>query len=120
MKIYLKDIYPTQFVYEYLPKVIIKYFLENMNKYKKEIEKYLQSKYNITINQFINVMSKSFKIVKYGRLYIISISNNYIDNIMRIIDYGNSEFKGLNLFNKSARKIEDSVYSLYLKYHFMK
>lgn len=120
MKLYLKDIYPTQFVYEYVPKIIVGYFLEKMNKNKKEIETFLKTNFKITINQLANLIYKSLSIRKFGNLYIISIGNNYIDNIVRTLDYGNSDFKGLNLFDSSIRRIQQNIYSFYLRYTYMK
>lgn len=119
MKLYISQSFPFQFVSEFIPKVLIKYFKEKMSDCKVIIEDYLKSKFNMTLNKFLNLITSSLVATKYGNLYIISINNEYVDSLMRTIDYGNSEFKGLNIFNSSLKKVEKNIKSLYTYYEYL-
>lgn len=119
MKIYISQNFPEDFVYHYIPKVLIKFFLQKMKPNVKTIDEFLLSNYKINHIQLINLISKSIVIRKYGNLYIITIGNDYVSEIMRVIDYGNSNIKGLNIFNYCSKRVQDKVMSLYTKYQFI-
>lgn len=119
MKLYISQSFPFQFVSEFIPKVLIKYFKEKMKDSKVIIEDYLKSKFHLTLTKFLNLITSSLVATTYGNLYIISINNEYVDSLMRTIDYGNSEFKGLNIFNSSLKKVEQNIKSLYTYYAYL-
>ena len=49
MKLYISQSFPFQFVSEFIPKVLIKYFKEKMKDSKVIIEDYLKSKFHLPL-----------------------------------------------------------------------
>lgn len=108
MKIYLSDKLGKNFIFEYIPTFLYKMFLSEIYKYKDKIEQLLKEE-KLTLKDFKEKLKTNFTIKKFGNYYIISIKQNDIERIMRIIDYGKIGFKGLNIFNKTFKYTTDNL-----------
>ena len=93
-------------------------------KYKR-MNKYLKDNFKTTIEDVIQLLSKKgFKFGKVKSLYSISVNYNIIesnsqlklDTLIRLIDYGNVDIKGINLINSAVEYACDNVLNIYRAY----
>lgn len=114
----VSSIESEEFNYKILPTLIYKTLITKYNKLVKRkrvgnMNNYLKEHYNLTIEDII----KRAKTVvnNRGNQFIISIEQNEtingtpIETLIRLIDFGNMNIKGLNLFNAAFRFVENKL-----------
>lgn len=131
MKI-ITDIKDSQFVSETLPRLVKVYVMDNLNKMHRlkqdlEMRKHLKKNYNLDLNEICSNIDKYLKVIEYTDAHhlveidstqTIGDSNYNIDTIIRLIDYGNSDVKGLSLVNETMKYIQSELadfYTMYMK-----
>ena len=124
MIIYFKDILDEEFVKDFVPKIII-IRASNFIKRKNTImmNEYLRKKFDISLEDVINQLKFSFN--QYNNMYSLSINANIYENksheklisLVKLIDSGNLEVKGLNIINSSMYYVKENLKGLYALYN---
>lgn len=123
MTIYLKDIYDDNFVKVYLPiltVMLIKYYASMKN--LKPINDYLKKNYQITVDDVLDSIKLSFN--KCNNVCSLSIDNNIIEPksqekviaLVKLIEYGNLDVKGLHVVDSTFRYIQSHLKEIYTTY----
>ena len=125
MIIYLKDIVNENFI-RLIPKFIIRRILDLISKNKYvAMQEYLKENYEISIEDVVSqLMKKGFSYSKVKDLYIVRIDDNIKENksqeklssLIRLIDYGNLDIRGVNLIKSSIEYIKDNILNIYRIY----
>ena len=126
MTIILKDIVNDNFI-RLIPKIIINKVVSLIvdNKYSA-MQEYLKENYDITLEDIITQLAtKGFSYSKVKDLYIIRINDNIkeeksqekLSTLVRLIDYGNRDVRGINLINASLEYIKNNLLNIYRYYH---
>lgn len=126
MKIY-SDIKSEEFNYEIVPYLIIKVITKiyNVSVYKgicKNMDNYLKENYKLTIKEIIGHLRECIKVSKENNKYLIQIDPNKIikgyrvELLLRLIDYGNSSVKGINLIKRAEEYIKPKLGVFYMFY----
>ena len=124
MAIYVSNDVDINFVKTTVKEYYLMYLnscLNNRNK-KAQIESmndYLKDNYEVDIktifkeiinNILITTQDKDYKLTVNGNVFV----NNYnLDMLMRLVDYGNAEIRGLHIFNKAEKYIQDKLQALF-------
>jgi len=121
----VSSIESEEFNYRILPTLLYKTLVTKYNKLVKRkrvgnMNNYLKDNYNITLEDII----KRSKIVvnDRGNQFVISIEQNEtingipIETLIRLIDFGNMDIKGLNLFNSTFRYVESRLGTFFRYY----
>lgn len=122
MTIYLKDIANENFI-RIIPQFIIRrvFDLINKNKYVA-MQEYLKEHYKISIEDIVEQLAlKGFSYNKVKDLYIIRINDNIeeskskekLSTLIRLVDYGNLDIRGIHLINSSIEFIKDNLLNIY-------
>ena len=124
MIIYFKDILDEEFVKDFVPKIII-IRASNFIKRKNTImmNEYLRKNFDISLEDVINQLKFSFN--QYNNMYSLSINANIYENksheklisLVKLIDSGNLEVKGLNIINSSMYYVKENLKGLYALYN---
>ena len=86
------------------------------------MKEYLLKYYGVVLEEVLKDIHNKFIVNKNGNYSIIEVSptikvNDYLyDNIVRLIDYGNVEVKGLHLVDESMKNIQSQLYVIYNLY----
>lgn len=87
--------------------------LSNMNKY-------LSDNYQIDVMMLLNAVANNTLITTQGEDYKLTVNENVIvvknytlGLLMRLVDYGNTEIRGLNIFNKAEKYIQERLQSIF-------
>lgn len=125
MTIFIKDIASENFV-RFIPRFIIKRVIDKVNENKYVVmQDYLHEHYNIGIEDVINqLMLNGFSFSKVKSSFIIRINDNIkeirsqekLSTLIRLIDYGNREVRGVNLINSSIDFIKSNLLNIYRIY----
>ena len=132
MKPIVTGIKDKEFVHEVIPKIISSVLLEKLSTPKylpsvQQMSEYIGKYYGVNL-KVLCIAIKSYLSIseqQNGSHNIALDENRLVDNtsysvgfIARIIDYGNMDIKGIDLFKSTFDKVEKSlteVYKLYLK-----
>lgn len=85
---------------------------------------YLLDEYKITVKDILDEIKGNILVSKSGDKYNVFVDNNikmgelFVDNLMRLVDNGNMEIKGLHLFDTAFKYVEkriDIFYNYYMK-----
>lgn len=123
MIIYFRDIFDEDFIENVVPEIIISRVKSLASKPNAQrMNEYLRKYFNLTINEVIDQVQ--FKINKYGNVYSLAIDNVAVEkktkdklmSYVHLIDFGNIEVKGLNMFNSSMNYIKDNLKEIYRYY----
>lgn len=96
------------------------YKLKQLNK----LISYLESNFKLNLNEILNFLLNNLHIYTVGRKTQITINNELkikdinLDMLIRLIDYGNIEVKGIFLIKKCFEEIQSelrTLYKIYLK-----
>lgn len=126
MIIYFKDILDEEFIHKFVPQVIrSRALLLAKKRNTTQMNEYLKKNFNITIEEVIKQIR--FSINHYSNIYSLAINNNIYEektnekviSLVKLIDYGNLEVKGLNIVNSSMYYINNNLKGLY-RYYQMK
>ena len=125
MTIYLKDIVNENFV-RIIPQFIIRRVLEQIDKnHYIAMQEYLKENYKVSIEDVIKELAlRGFSYSKVKDLYIVRLNDNIkeeksqqkLSTLIRLIDYGNLEIKGVHLINNSIEYIKDNILNIYRIY----
>ena len=125
MTIYLKDIVNENFV-RIIPQFIIRRVLEQIDKnHYIAMQEYLKENYKVSIEDVIKELAlRGFSYSKVKDLYIVRLNDNIkeeksqqkLSTLVRLIDYGNLEIKGVHLINNSIEYIKDNILNIYRIY----
>jgi len=125
MLIYCKDIVDEKFI-RTIPKFIIKRIMDLIHEnYYKVMQDYLKDNFNVTLEEvIIQLARKGFSYSKVKDLLIIRINDNIkeeksqekLSMLVRLIDYGNREIRGINLINSSIDYIRANILNIYRIY----
>ena len=87
--------------------------LANMNKY-------LSDNYQIDIVMLLNAVANNTLITTQGEDYKLTVNENVVivknytlGLLMRLVDYGNTDVRGLNIFNKAEKYIQERLQSIF-------
>lgn len=123
MYIYIQDNLDTEFIYKFIPKMYNIYLHNNLIKSNK-INNYLLHNYNISIEYLIQEVANNLLITKINNSYVIEINKNIVDIktnlnlliLVKLVDFGNSDIKGINLFFKTLKQLKENFIYLYQIY----
>lgn len=123
MYIYIQDNLDTEFIYKFIPKMYNIYLHNNLIKSNK-INNYLLHNYNISIEYLIQEVANNLLITKINNSYVIEINKNIVDIktnlnlliLVKLVDFGNSDIKGINLFFKTLKQLKENFRYLYQIY----
>ena len=123
-----------RFAREIIPKLIRLKINNNLNKCvqsKKDIKMrgYIGTRYGEEFDQIMKTLTcneNAFIINKNGKQYIVEINPNIIvkssglslEFLVRMIDYGNLDVKGLHIVDSAMKYVQlmiDDIYRLYMK-----
>jgi len=123
MTIYFQDILDEDFIERLVPEIIItRVRTLAKDKSAKKMNDYLKKQYNISLEDIINQVK--FSTNKVLNKYTLSINDNIFEketnirllSLIKLIDYGNLEIKGINIFNSSMNYIKNNIKSIYKFY----
>ena len=126
MIIYFRDILDENFIKEFVPQIIrSKAFSLAKKRNVSQMNEYLKKNFDLTIDEVIEQIRFSFN--HYGNIYSLAINNNIYEektnekviSLVKLIDYGNLEVKGLNIINSSMYYVNNNLKGLY-RYYQMK
>ena len=126
MIIYFKDILDEEFIREFVPQVIrSRALILAKKKNTLQMNEYLKRNFNLTIEDVIKQVR--FLINHYSNVYSLAINSSIFEektkekiiSLVKLIDYGNLEVKGLNIINSSMYYVNNNLKSLY-RYYQMK
>ena len=126
MIIYFKDILDKEFISKFIPQIIISRALILAKKRNtQQMNEYLKKNLKLSIEEIINQIE--FSINETNDRYSLSINSNIYENktherlisLVKLIDYGNLEIKGLNIINTSMYYVNNNLVGLY-RYYQMK
>lgn len=116
------------FMYNKFPEIIHAYLINkaaNLNKdVRKHVNKLLSDEFKIQdIYKLIELFSQHLKVNNQQNDYYITVEDVLINNILlesivRAVDYGNSKFPPINLFNTSLVFVNNNLEALY-KYYYL-
>lgn len=123
MSLHLNGDITAEFLYNvairYIKQTIIKNFFKTSKKRRKLLNQYLEKEKLPSINKIINVLIDNLYITSKGKDYIIiEVNNNTqigiypIKPLIKLIEYGNLEVKGLNFLEKSFNEIRININSI--------
>ena len=122
MIIYCRDICDEGFI-KVIPQFIIRRVLDLIDKNQYvAMQDYLKDNYNMSIEDVIKELSlKGFSYSKVKDLYIVKINDNIksskcqekLSTLIRLIDYGNRDVRGVNLINSSIDYIKRNLLNIY-------
>lgn len=99
--------------YDILKEIVYTKKLINSN-----IDSFLKINYNISLNQFISILSNNVKVTKTKNLSIIfiednvKIGNHRLKDIISLVNYGNRTIKGYLLINDAMSYLKRNLYYL--------
>ena len=125
MTIFVRDVVSENFV-RIIPKFLEKRVLDKIseNNYVA-MQDYLQKTYGISLQHIIKeLFIKGFSYSKVKNLYIVRINDSIretksqekLSTLVRLIDYGNSEVRGINLFGSAVNYIRGNILNIYKVY----
>lgn len=118
-KLIIKNVYERNFLTDFLPNIVKKIFLGELNLSKYSlIFNYIEANYNIKKYKIIENIVDNIKIAKTPELVTIYIDNNiknisYFDNLLNLIDYGNLDIRGTYALTKSFNYIRSNIDTIY-------
>lgn len=122
MIIYLKDIVDEKFI-RIIPKFIINRMMSLISKNNyKVMQDYLKDNFDLSLEEIVTQIAlKGFSYSKVKDLLIIRINDNIkeeksqekLSTLIRLIDYGNREVRGINLINSSIEYIRENILNIY-------
>ncbi len=123
MTLYINGVFEKDFIINFLPKVIngrIKRTLRKKN--LKPMNREFKLLYGINVNDVLN--SLQYSLSKSGDVYTLNINNNILEKksgakistLVKLLDYGNLDVKGLDIVNSSFKYIEMNFEPLYRIY----
>ena len=105
--------------------ILIKMIKDNCKgvQYKK-MNSYLKKQYNLSIAEIIDLLEDNIVVNKVKNLFLLTIDTNAIEQkskikletLIRLIDCGNTEIKGINLISDSVNYLKDNVLNIYRIY----
>lgn len=128
MTIFVSDVISEEFI-KTLPFFIVQIIDENIKNNKKrkynKMNKYLQDNFKLSIDTVVDtLLKKGFNFNKVKHTYTITI--NYairepmtglkIDSLVRLIDFGNTEIKGIHLIDTAIDYISNNILNIYRLY----
>lgn len=123
MIIYFKDILDENFIKGFVPQIIIsRVLLLAKKKNTLQMNEYLKKTFNLNIEEVIKQIR--FSVNHYNDVYSLAINSNIFEektkekviSLVKLIDYGNLEVKGLNIVNSSMYYVNNNLKSLYTYY----
>ena len=126
MIIYFRDILDEEFISKFIPQIIISKALwlsKRMNTQK--MNEYLKSQFNLSIEEILKQLK--FSTNHYNDTYSLRVDNNAYEeksqekliSLIKLIDYGNLDVRGLNIINLAIAYVSKNIKGLY-KYYQMK
>ena len=123
MTIYIKDVFDSEFVKEFIPKIItarVGWLVKRKNLNK--MNKFLKAQYGITVDDI--VANLRFSVNKVAKAYSISVNNNIkepksqekIISLVKLLDYGNLEIKGQDIVHSSMLYVNANLNAIYKAY----
>lgn len=126
MIIYFRDILDEEFISKFVPQIIVsRALLLASSKTTHQMNEYLKKNFKLPINDILKQLKFSTNRVNDTYLLIIDenvfekSSNIRLISLIKLIDYGNLEVKGLNIINKSIDYVINNIKGLY-QYYLMK
>ena len=125
MKLYIKDFGDINFIKIAFPKIIINQLIYNIKDKKCiKMENYLNLNYSISLLDVVECLKNNLIVNKINNIYVIEINEMTLEknskvklsSLIKLIDYGNIEVKGINLFNKVAKNLIRNIMEVYKLY----
>lgn len=114
--IYNKNNYNKEFIYDYLPKLMLDLLNNSIN--YKHINR-LDSEFKIDSAYILKFSVRNFKITEQVNSYTIEVDKNKkikgynLDSLINLITYGNRSCRGYLLLNKIFRFVADNLDQIY-------
>lgn len=122
-KIYVSIEYSNNFIKKFIPALLTKKLSKkSLEKQYTNMFKYIEENYEIKRNDIFKNLLNNLHFNKYNKQIIISCDNNAyinntkIDELLRLIDFGNSTIKGTNLISEVVEWLNTNMYYLYRVY----
>lgn len=87
-----------------------------------EIDEYLKTNYSKSLNEIVKIWAYNLKCSKVGGYWKLELSSTIkikdipLNAVIRLIDNGNRQIRGLNFFNKQLDYINKNKYIIYRYY----
>jgi len=116
-----------EFVLKCIPSIIASRMLSNCStKNTKAMDNYLNKMYEMSTYEIVEKVGKHIKTSWVSDLCQISIDTNALEeksgqtikSLIKLIDYGNIDVKGLNIFKESLMFIQAYINSIYRLYRY--
>lgn len=116
-----------EFALKCIPSIITNRMLSNCSKKNtKAMDNYLNKMYGMSTNEIIEKVGNHIKASWVGNVCKINIDTNILEeksgltikSLMKLIDYGNMDVKGLNIFKESLMFIQEYINSIYRLYRY--
>lgn len=126
MSIYIPNNVDKEFILTTLKKYYLLYLKTSLfnSKSKKEsvelMNNYLVDNYNITLKEIFQAILDNILLTKQGDYYKLTINDSVmikdytLSQLMRLVDYGNLEIKGLHIFNKVEKYIQSKLQAIFV------
>jgi len=127
MTIYVSNNVDKEFVLTTLKDCYIDYLQKSIfkNKMMKSqidyMNKYLKETYGIDLSKLCKLVIENIQITTQANEYKLTINDTlFIDNagtlgmLMRLVDYGNTEIRGIHLFDKVGKYIQNKLQSIFV------
>lgn len=126
MAIYISNNIDKSFIVTTLRDCYLMYLRSNLftNRVKKlqieHMNDYLTKNYNVDLELLFRLIADNTYIGTQGDNYKLTINDNVIVNknntlgmLMRLVDYGNTEIRGLHIFNKVEKFIQERIQAIF-------
>jgi len=126
MSIYVSNKIDKEFIKTTLKDCYLMYLRTVLfnNRFKTEsianMNEYLTNNYSVDLNILFNLISKNTIITTQGDNYKLTINDSIIVTknytlgmLMRLVDYGNTEIRGLHIFNKVEKYIQQRLQAIF-------
>lgn len=126
MAIYISNNIDKSFIVTTLRDCYLMYLRSNLftNRVKKlqieHMNDYLTKNYNVDLELLFRLIADNTYIGTQGDNYKLTINDNVIVNknntlgmLMRLVDYGNTEIRGLHIFNKVEKFIQERLQAIF-------
>lgn len=110
-----KDYFSKYFLKNKVKDLLKKLLISRSIKYKdSKLNTYLNDNYKIDLKKIINIFVKNIHLIETKKEYILELNEYKINDInlitfINLIDFGNMNIKGINLFNSSLSDLKNNI-----------
>lgn len=108
------------FIKNKVPKILKNILLNRCNKYTHiNMKQYLEDNYKLDIKEIILAVCNNIVVSRVGSDYILALNSKSkkndvsLDSLTRLVDYGNREVRGCELFDSGVRYLKSRINVIY-------